>query len=473
MSVKTWLLDITKRLIKFDKKLGIINNGIDNAYSERMERFINNSVTAKTSSNIMAAYLAGKGFGEDNDKIIVNTGTTLQKFGFKTSKSLSKQRGVWIHINYNMNFKFDNFDTLPYTHCRLGKKDSNKYNGKVIVYDNFTGENGKIDKTKFQVVDVFNPDPVVIQSQVDKVKGWDNYKGQIWYVNLDEEYDYALSTIDAVSKDCDSEAQASEFKNNSLRKGFFGKTLVVTKPLAYNLEYYGTGEEGALKYQTALSERDDFKKVIDDFLGAQNVGGVMHVEMEHDGESFDNAIKIETIKSNIDDKIFRFTEESVFKNILMAFNNLPGGLVRSDSTLFANSGESLQVMKETYQENTTQERDEMEQVVQVLMSNFKNPVEGIKIIPLIETEETEIARTDGVEPGTTKDEDSERKKAQATLKGSVGGVTALLEIQKSVSSGETDRDSALTIIEEIFGINRDLAGKMLGEVKEEENGTTD
>ena len=73
----------------------------------------------------------------------------------------------------------------------------------------------------------------------------------------------------------------------------------------------------------------------------------------------------------------------------MAFNNLPGALVRSDNTLFGENGSALQVMKETYQENTSLERSELEQIVKRLMSNFKEPKDKIELIPLIEIVERE------------------------------------------------------------------------------------
>jgi len=63
-----------------------------------------------------------------------------------------------------------------------------------------------------------------------------------------------------------------------------------------------------------------------------------------------------------------------------------------------------------------------------------------------------------------KDEEA-RKKSQAELKGSVGGVTALLEVQKSVSEGTTDLEAAVEIIKEIFGIEETIARKMLGTPK--------
>lgn len=399
MGVKVQLLDIAKRLIGYDKKHKIISNGYDNAYSERVDRFINNSVTAKTASRIMSTYLAGKGFGEAEDKFIVNKskGITLKKLGVKTALSVSKQRGVFIHMNYNASYKRTSLNILPYTHCRLGEKDDEKYNGKIIVYDNWDKQNGeKINKNNFKVIDVYNPKESVIQAQIDASNGKDdvqklkNYKGQILYFNLDEDYDYALSFIDPVMHDCDSEAQSSLYKNKSLRKGYFGKTIMITKPLQGKLTDFDLKDPiQAAEYHEMVTERTDFKDTVEQFLGVENVGGVMHIEMEHDGENFDEAIKIENVGSDINDKMFEYTENSTFQNILLSFNNIPKGLVRSDDALFSNNGDSLRVMKETYQENTKIERDAIQEVISMLMENFVEFDKAVEIIPLIEIKEIE------------------------------------------------------------------------------------
>jgi hypothetical protein len=59
-------------------------------------------------------------------------------------------------------------------------------------------------------------------------------------------------------------------------------------------------------------------------------------------------------------------------------------------------------------------------------------------------------------------------KAKANLKGSVGGVQGILAIQASVVAGTTDYDSALAILEVIFGIPPDDAKRILGEPKAKE-----
>ena len=382
--MKIKLLDLFKRDTKFDKTTGIIFNGDDNLYSEKIERVTNNSVTSKTASNIMASYIIGNGFG-DIDTTIVNKNkmTTLRKLGNVISKNISKHRGVFVHCVYNANYKIDRYTVLPYTHCRLGKKDDSDYNGKIVVYNNWDKSQGSVKKDEFDIIDVFNPKEDVIKAQVEVAGGWNKYKGQIIYLNLDDEYDYALGTIDTVVNDADSERQASIFKNRSLRKGFFGKTLMITKPLSGARNTYNTDAE----YHAAENERDNFKATAESFLGAENSGSLLHVELEHQEDKLDDAILVKAIPSDIDDEMFKYTEESVFKNILMAFNNQPVGLVRSDNALFGSSGESLQIMKETYQENTTFERNTVEEFIQHLMNYFKEDLGEIEILPLIEIKE--------------------------------------------------------------------------------------
>lgn len=52
--------------------------------------------------------------------------------------------------------------------------------------------------------------------------------------------------------------------------------------------------------------------------------------------------------------------------------------------------------------------------------------------------------------------------AKAKLKGTVGGVQGILEIQSSVAQGITDYSAALTILYEIYGFNENTARSILG-----------
>lgn len=373
--MRTMLIDVWKRLTPWSKGADVYANDTDNSYPERMDRLINNSVTAKSAASIMVQYLIGKGYGKDNDNLIVNNEKKLKlsDFADDVADDIVKQRGVFIHINWNALYQIVDFSVLPYEWCRIGKADSNDYAGKVAVCKEWL----KPKRSDIQLIDIYNPRKKVIDAQVEKAGGWEHYKGQVLFINMDTKLIYPLSRIDAVADDCDSEAQAAIYKNRLLRKGFFGNTLVVTRPLV------GEGlEPGSMALQEAESEREKFQQAIKDSLGAQNTGGVLCLEMDFAGEKLEDAILIKQIESKIDDELFNYTENSVRENILVAFNNLPAGLVKTnESSLFGNSGEAIREMKRTYWENTTKERALLTSVINQLLEKSQD-YPSLKVEPL-------------------------------------------------------------------------------------------
>jgi hypothetical protein len=381
--MKTLLIEVWKRLTPWNKSADVYSNDIDNAYPERMDRLINNSVTAKSAAAIMVQYLIGKGYGTDNDSLIVNKDKNLKLIDFAddVADDLVKQRGVFIHVNWNALYQIANFSVMPFEWCRIGRTDSNEYAGKIAICKEWL----KPKRSDIQLIDVFNPRKKVIDAQVEKAGGWENYKGQVLYVNMDTKLLYPLSRIDAVADDCDSEAQAAIYKNRLLRKGFFGNTLVVTRPLV------GEGlEPGSKAFMEAESERERFQQAIKNSLGAQNTGGVLCLEMDFAGEKLEDALLVKQIESKIDDKLFNYTETSVRENILVAFNNLPAGLVKTNETsLFGNSGEAIREMKRSYWENTTKERGLLTAILNGLLERCE-AFPDVRIEPLKLIEDAEI-----------------------------------------------------------------------------------
>jgi hypothetical protein len=356
----TLLKDIWHNVVNYNKKNDIFYNGEDNLYPQRMDRFINNSVTAKTATSLMIQNLILKGFGDSLDKTLVNKlkRITLYNFADDLANSKVRQRGVFIWVGWNANYKIGDVEVLPFHTCRLQKMDSEGHVAKI----NFSHKWDENKQDDLVVFDVYNPDEKAIESQVKKAGGWGKYKGQVLYINDDSDYIYPLSRIDAVALDCDNEHQASVYKNQLLRKGFFGKTLVVTRPLMDNdlpktILRDGT-EVPNPEYQIQKSEREKFKDTIKDFIGSENAGGALHVELEFDGEKLEDAILIKNIESNLDDKIFAHTENSTRKNILIAFNNLPNGLVEQSEGVFSNSGEAIKQMQLQYKDNCAKERSQ-------------------------------------------------------------------------------------------------------------------
>jgi len=449
-------LKIFNKTADYDKSKGIHLNGIGNNYPDFVESIISESVTASRCAKLMADYISGKGFEGDANKLIVNESkeTTLLKFTQNIAESIAEHNGVYIHCNYNGEFNIKNMEVLPFADCRVGKKDDDDYFGKILVCDDW-GDAKKVKKAT--PIDVYNSNKEVIQKQIEASKGINDYNGQIMYFRFGK-YTYPLAPIHPCLKDAESETQVAVYKHISLKKGFFGKTIIATKPLVdANVE----DDE----YETQITQREAFKTTIKEFIGAENADGVLHLEMDFDSEKLKDQLVFENINSNIDDKLFAHTENSVSDNIRMCFNNVPVALIRSqDGKIFGTSGNAIKEMKIFYQDQTKEEQMIVEEIINKLMKSFKDPQTDLKIVPLIEETLIPTSITSGGDSP-----ELAKKKAQATLKGSVGGVTALLQIQQSVSAGTTDRDAAITIIEEIYGIDKTLASEMLGTPNKEVN----
>ena len=376
----SFIKTLFNKIATFDKKLGIHENGEGNNYPETVEALINNSVTALRCKDLLASYISGKGFGDDPNKILVHEGKgiTLLKFVQDIADSIAEQNGVFIHVNYNLEHEIKDMQVLPYSDCRVGRMDSNRYAGKILVCEDWSDRKYH---SKIRVVDVYNDNKKVIQKQIDSAGSVQKYNGQILFVHLGK-YIYPLAKIHPCLEDADSEKQASVYKNKSLRKGFFGKMLVATRPFIE--EGLKPEDEEFIKQSNS---RDEFRETLKEFIGAENTDGVMHFEMEFETDKLEESILFKQIDSNINDKLFEHTERSVSDNIRMCFNNVPAPLIKSqDGALFSSSGEAITAMKIFFQDQTNDERMIVEQIIQKLMKRFKTPVEDLKIIPLIEVE---------------------------------------------------------------------------------------
>lgn len=385
--ITTSIFEIFKRLVKWDKQLEINSNGADNAYPERCERFLNNSVTASMASTKMAQYILGKGFGDADEYLIGDK--RLYDLAKTICSELVENRGVFVHVSYDANLDISSFVALPFKTCRVGLIDSNEYAGLILTYPNW--EEKKIDKTKIKKYNVFNPDQGILRYQISKCKGKKledkikNYNGQVFYLNMDEKYVYPLSRIDAVQLECDNEHQASIYKNVLLRQGFFGKTVVITRPLIAPSYIEDTTVQGVETLRKLESEKTNFVKGLKEFIGVGNNGGIMHLEVDFAGERLEDAVLFKNIESKIDDQLFSFTENSAIQKILMAFNNLPISLVKSpDTAMFGNSGDSLRVAKEMYWEDNANDRNLFLSIINKFLK-FHQTYKGktVSIVPLL------------------------------------------------------------------------------------------
>lgn len=366
-------LELFSREIKSDKNSSekIYSRDADNLYPHRVEKVINNSPTGRRCANLMAKYIAGKGNAVN---FPVGRGKFINDIIRAASTDIATQYGVYFRLRYGIDpdrtatdgelrFKTVSVEILDYVQMAKSKEDDADFAGKFYVLEDdaeggIMGSDDKIKKWFYP----FSQDPKVIKYQMQhdcKLKEIENptveqlvqnYRGQVFYLNLTPKYIYALPLADSVYNDLDTEFRISTYNNTQTRKGFLGKTLVT-------------------KYEDAAGEdaEEEFDEEIQTWLGSENSSTVFVVSVPQTvDKDLDKAFVVNQLKPQFDDKLFESTIKNIRQNIMGAFNNIPEALVFAGSgALFGTSADTYTEMKKFYWEQNEYERSALEQTLRL------------------------------------------------------------------------------------------------------------
>lgn len=349
-------------------------NGEKNDYPTMIELLVGGSATAKACAGVIADFIYGKGFSLEaearatarqqrtrfrKDTLYINdkreTPNDLLK---KVARSLSYHKGVFVQVNYNQLFQKTSVQVLPYRYCRLGARDSNNYRGKVLYYENWDNLQDKkeVDKN-VKAIDLYDPSPKVIQEQVDAAGGWDNYKGQVYFLNLDRNDSYPLAWADVVLLDCESEMLSTKYTRNGFKKGFFGTYAFVTSTM------------------NSDEDRDEFRDNLRNSIGVEAEQSVFHFELEMKGDKLEDQVLVKPIESNVKADLFEYADKKTANNIRKTYGNIPPVLIDFvEGKLGNTSGDSLKEARIFMQEQMQEERQDVQEMFEELFDNFAEPI---------------------------------------------------------------------------------------------------
>ena len=345
-------------------------NGQNNDYPTIIEQLVAGSPTARACSGVIADFIYGRGFALEierreqarsqgvrfrKDELFINdkreTPNDLLK---KVARSIAIHKGVFVHVNYNGFYEKTSVQVLPYRNCRLGAKDSEDYRGKVLVYNDWDKLTDYKDRDKNLVaIDRYDPRPKVIEAQVTKAGGWDKYKGQVFFLNLERNDTYPLAWADVVIRDCESERLSSIFTNNGFKKGFFGTYAVITAAMEND------------------DDRQDFRNELRRGMGVEAEQSVFHFETKIQSDKLEDVVLIKAIESNIKDDTFKYADEKTANNIRKSYGNVPPVLIDYvEGKLGNTSGESLKEARIFMQEQMQEERQDVQEMFEELFDGF-------------------------------------------------------------------------------------------------------
>lgn len=353
------------RIVKVNgSSLGIITFDEDNGYPQRMITLKNACSTAKQCVDLLKDYTIGQGWEQEgfNNAVINEFGLTPDWLLDLLAEDKSLHKGYALHINYNALYQKAEFNYIPFENVRLGYGENE---GKLCLCNDWynTDRLGSWRTRDIHVMHRYNPDPEVIQAEVDEAGGWENYNGQVlWY---SEAYrSYPLSTIDPVLESVVSEIESDKTTTNNLKNNFQLKYLWALKGKTEDPE-----------------EREEEVRQVQQFMGSEGKPVVVIESTAADGSDIPTLTKIE---SAVNDKLFAYTDEKVRAKIYRAFRQ--PAILHSDymGSNGYNKDQLLHSM-EYYTNYTHPIRIHFETLFEKLFDNFHeniNPANNYSITPL-------------------------------------------------------------------------------------------
>src|SRR3989304_1680589 len=355
--------------VKESKFEGILNYDTDNAYPQRMMRYVDASGTAKRCINTYGKFINGRGFKyELFYKAKVGRKLTNDKLLRAITKDFARFNGFAVQINYNLNFQKTSFNFIPFENTRLTIPDETGFISKIAIYSDWGKEKTSyIKKADIQYLDVYNPDLNVITEQIKGAGGINKWKGQIFWYSGDGDFIYPLTIYDSVIEDIDTDAQIQVYRNSNVRTGFMAGHIFIHKG----------------KFETP-EKRTEFVKELSEFQGAETAGRIMLVEVENT----EQIPEIKAVEQSINAKVIDITNRNTKDSIIEAFGQPPilSGAQIAGGTGITFSNDAMKLATDYYNTVTDPDRILMEEIFTELFSNYVdlniNPSNDFSILPM-------------------------------------------------------------------------------------------
>lgn len=416
--------------VEVDKRTECFNFGKGNTFPSLINGLFSNSVTAGRCAEIVAKAVYGNGLS--NGDIKINSNQILDELYRVSAREYTKQSNLPIHVSYKWDYETNKIypskiKIVPTSYFRVGKSDDSGYSGKYLIYDNWDKTKGRVEEDKFEEIDKFNYDEDVILGQIAAAGGIANYKGQILHICKDTLNVYGVSELAPVLPEALFESKVGVFRSKAVRKGFINTKILAMSPFA------------------SPETRKAFKDSLKTSEGVDNAGDTIIWEASKKTEDITKMFSLSDLTSKYDDKIFEYSEKQSEKNIAKALGVPLILLSANESGAFGDSGALLREAKRQVFEDREEERGQIINALNKILSKMKEPMRVEVINPYKE------------ESGTA----DTFKEAQASLRASVGGGQILLSIQQSVAANTTPISAGVQMVVNLFGYDAAVAEVML------------
>lgn len=291
-----------------NRNLKIQSWGQSNDYPQKVMEIVAASTTGTSCVNVFHKFVRGRGFAQEAlAKCVVNgKGMTADEVQRLVTYDYCQISGMAVHVNWNALYEVVSIHHIPIEQLRLGAlNDAGKFDKYAIHPDwgkRYISLKSFTEKD-IVYIDKFNPDPAVIQSQVDAAGGWDKYNGQILLWSNQGQDIYPVPMYESALTDMSSEEGLCNLTYRNVRNSFI--------PAGMLIDHDNQDEN--------KTEEEDTRQELTEFQGDMNAGKLMYITLKN-GET---APEFKPFDTKNTDKEFNQAEEQVPDRIGRAFTQPP------------------------------------------------------------------------------------------------------------------------------------------------------
>ena len=214
--------------LSYIKNLDIKSYDADNLYPQNVQNIVLNSKTGNGCLERYADYLEGRGIASAPlAGFVINLdGESMADLHRLIAGDLAAFDGFAVHVNYDIDGRIVSLHHIPFENVRICECDEEGVVRKVALHPDWSGtatRNGKpvkITKATVDYIDIFNPDPAVVLSQIQEAGGPQFFNGQVYYYSHAGHMRYPYAKFHSVLSDMSTDEGLSNIMNRNVRNNF-------------------------------------------------------------------------------------------------------------------------------------------------------------------------------------------------------------------------------------------------------------
>lgn len=359
---------------KYNSTLNIKSYGERNLYPQELRDIVMASPNARGCYERKTTYIEGDGLASQalSEAVCNRRGDKFDDIHALCSADLALYEGVALHVNYTLEGKIASISHIPFENCRLEEADERGVINHIVVHPDWSGKLSRagravsVNDKNVMRFNIFNPDPINVQREIEEAGGIFAYKGQVLYITKEGKSAYCTPRIDANITDMSTDEGLANVNYRNVRYNFLTGGILWVKRSSGNDSTEDSliqaieglqGDMHACKIAVCFGETDEDKPELIPFAGENQDGKYAN------------------------------TSASVISNIYAGFGQELFYRLRSGSIGF--SGELAEQVRYEYCQQVTKEQRFLSRIYKTILAHWKEgaiPYNGagdVQITPLV------------------------------------------------------------------------------------------